>query len=281
MPNRIIRESALTSDTLAVLSDAEERLWWRMVLVADDHGRFDATTDSLASRCFPRDRRLPSPRVEGWLQWIARTGGIALYEANGHRYGIFVNWTAHQRVRESKPKHPAPPEEVLAEARMRSEALTAYLRQPAASCGEWRRVAADDVLRRVAASGGNLPPSRSRSRRYGTVAVGMESGTVAGAVAPPPSGDVQRTPSGYEVPPELVERWKVNFPDANVDRELVAAFEWEQADPKRRKVRLKAFLVSWLTRTQNRARPLPRDAPAETVVERAQRYKAMLQEVTP
>lgn len=285
MPNRIIRESALTSDTLAVLSDAEERLWWRLILVADDHGRFDADATTLASRCFPRNRRLLAARVEEWLRWIAETGALALYEVNGHRYGVFVNWPSHQRVRESKPKYPAPPEEALAEAQARAAALTAYMRQPAASCGEWRRLAASGGdSRQPAATRGDLRPSRSRSRsrRYGVVAVGMESGVVAGAgvVPPSPSGDVRRTATGYDVPPELLALWEQDYPGVNVQHELRAAWQWEAADPKRRKIRIRAFLVNWLKRAQDRSRPPPAKPVGETVAERAKRYEAMLTEGT-
>lgn len=53
MPDRIIKESICTSDTLNALSDFEERFWWRLVVNCDDYGRFDARTAVLKSRLFP------------------------------------------------------------------------------------------------------------------------------------------------------------------------------------------------------------------------------------
>lgn len=41
MPNRMIKESICTSETLAQLTPEEERLFYRLLVNADDFGRFD------------------------------------------------------------------------------------------------------------------------------------------------------------------------------------------------------------------------------------------------
>ena len=53
MPSRVIRESALNSPTLAKLSHGAERLFWRLTIIADDAGRFDAHPTVVKARCFP------------------------------------------------------------------------------------------------------------------------------------------------------------------------------------------------------------------------------------
>jgi hypothetical protein len=53
MSNRMIRESALTSPTLARLSHGAERTFWRLTVVADDFGRFNAEPSVVRARCFP------------------------------------------------------------------------------------------------------------------------------------------------------------------------------------------------------------------------------------
>jgi hypothetical protein len=58
MPDRVTRESALTSETLGGLSDFAERLFWRLTIVADDAGRFIANPAVIAGRCMH------------WSQWL-------------------------------------------------------------------------------------------------------------------------------------------------------------------------------------------------------------------
>src|SRR5687768_9681921 len=53
MPNRIIRESIRTSETLATLSDGAERLFLRMTTTADDFGRFEGDPKIVRAACFP------------------------------------------------------------------------------------------------------------------------------------------------------------------------------------------------------------------------------------
>jgi hypothetical protein len=53
MPNRNIKESILTSDTLDILTAEEERLFYRLIVICDDYGR----TESKPSKSFSRHRR--------------------------------------------------------------------------------------------------------------------------------------------------------------------------------------------------------------------------------
>ena len=169
-----------------------------MWLIADDHGCFNAGRKTLRPDCFPietSEGTVRGPQVEAWLTWIERTGALGLYEVDGHRYGVLVNWRKHQRVRDSKPKHPLPPDGVFEAAKGREESLTTYLRQPAATCREWRR---------FAASGGNLRPSRSRSRsrkrsRNPEAVAVSEAVSEAVAVAGPNVAEPAATPPRTEI----------------------------------------------------------------------------------
>jgi hypothetical protein len=52
MPNRIIKESICTSDTIDQMSCFEECFWHRLIVNCDDYGRFDARPAVLKSRLF-------------------------------------------------------------------------------------------------------------------------------------------------------------------------------------------------------------------------------------
>jgi hypothetical protein len=52
-----------------------------------------------------------------------------------------------------------------------------------------------------------------------------------------------------------VERWSTAYPAVNVQLELNKAGAWLMANPKNRKSNYESFMVKWLTRSQDSARP--------------------------
>ena len=109
MPNRIIRESAITSPTLDQLSDGAERMFWRMTVVADDHGRFEADPRILLSRCFPlKAQIIKLKQIEQWFTELVSCGLVTAYAVNGKMYGLFITWAKHQRIRAKESKYPPP-----------------------------------------------------------------------------------------------------------------------------------------------------------------------------
>jgi hypothetical protein len=112
MPNRIIKESALTSRDLDLLSDGAERLFWRMTVTADDVGRFDADPRVVLAKCFPlRIDRLKSATSSRWLTELVSAGIVKLYSVDDRVYGFFPSWGKHQRIYGLKSKFPEPPAE--------------------------------------------------------------------------------------------------------------------------------------------------------------------------
>ncbi len=144
MPNRIIKESVCTSDTLNQLSWFEEVCWYRLIVSCDDYGRMDARPAILRATMFPLNESVTTKSLMSALDKMASIGLVVPYEVNGKPYVYLPSWGEHQRVRDSKEKYPAP--------------------QCAASCGELPRVAAScRKLPRVAASCGELPRVAARA----------------------------------------------------------------------------------------------------------------------
>jgi hypothetical protein len=109
MPNRIIKESICTSPTLADLTAPSECLFYRLITMADDFGRFDARLSIIKARCFPlRLDRVTDSNIEDWLSELVTVGLLKLYTVDGIVYGQFVTWDHHQRVRNKLSKIPAP-----------------------------------------------------------------------------------------------------------------------------------------------------------------------------
>ena len=106
MPNRIIKESAFTSDKIAMLSDFEFRLWVGLITQADDAGRGDARPAIIKGRVFALRDRTTLKDIDDALHTLAAHGCVSLYTVGGKPYYAFPNWAAHQRVRDVKPRYP-------------------------------------------------------------------------------------------------------------------------------------------------------------------------------
>lgn len=117
MPNRIIKESICTSESLANVSIGGNLLFDRLTTKADDHGCFDARVKIIRGGVFPlMMEKVRENDIEKWLTELQAVDCIRLWNhANGVRYGVFPNFSDHQTVRSlHKRKTPTPPDEVLA-----------------------------------------------------------------------------------------------------------------------------------------------------------------------
>jgi len=114
MPNRILHESICTSESLSHVSESAELLFYRLLVNADDYGRFDARPAVIRARCFPlRLHEWPEERVLATLGELEAAGVVVAYQAEGHGYGAFVNWRRFQRIRAARSKFPSPDGELL------------------------------------------------------------------------------------------------------------------------------------------------------------------------
>lgn len=131
MANRIIHEKALRSGTLAKLSAEAERLFWRLLVVADDQGRFDAFPSTVKANCFPR--LVDEIKTRDVIAWMEELGAecCKFYTAFGCQYGCFVKWSEYQRIYGNRPKFPPPPAEC------------GELPQISADCGEVPQISAE------------------------------------------------------------------------------------------------------------------------------------------
>lgn len=109
MPNRILKESICTSDTINGLTAEEEVFFYRLLVNCDDYGRLDGRPSVIRSKCFPL--RLDSVKdkdIQKWLQSLVRVGLIRLYNVDGKPYLHITTWDKHQQVRAKRSKYPAP-----------------------------------------------------------------------------------------------------------------------------------------------------------------------------
>lgn len=128
MPNRIIKESICTSDTIAELSWFEQALFIRLIVLADDFGCYDGRTAIIKGFGFPL-ATVTEKQIADGLSKLATAGIVDLYTVGGKPYLQLKSWSKHQRIRDSKHKFPTPEDSDDSQ-------------QFAASCGELPQVAA-------------------------------------------------------------------------------------------------------------------------------------------
>ena len=114
MPNRIIKESICTSDSIAELNWFEEVLFYRLIVNCDDYGRFDGRTAVVKNRLFPLKDNVTAKAVEAAVNKLVTVGLVTLYFFEGKPYLQLPTWDKHQTVRAKKSKFPSPDDGVKA-----------------------------------------------------------------------------------------------------------------------------------------------------------------------
>lgn len=109
MPNRIIKESICRSDTINLLKPFEEILFYRLIVVCDDYGRFDGRPEIIKGSCFPlKDTAVKD--IGKSLERLVEVGLVDLYDVHGKPVLQLSSWSEHQQIRAKKSKYPAPDE---------------------------------------------------------------------------------------------------------------------------------------------------------------------------
>ena len=102
MPNRILREGILDSDRLASVSLGAEVQFYRLLVAADDFGRYDGRVSVIRSRCWPLRDEVTVAQVEAWIEELALAHLIVLYEVGGKPFIELPNFNQRSRLKRSK-----------------------------------------------------------------------------------------------------------------------------------------------------------------------------------
>ena len=108
MPNRILKESICTSDSVDSLSWFEEVLFYRLIVNCDDYGRFDGRPAIIKNRLFPLKESLTTKVISKAVNTLVIAGLVVLYEFEGKPYLYLPTWNDHQNVRAKRSKYPSP-----------------------------------------------------------------------------------------------------------------------------------------------------------------------------
>lgn len=116
MPNRILREGLLESEAIDLLDAEAERFFVRLMLRADDFGRYHANPAMLANMLFPLRRDIEPKMVENWLNQCAKAKLLRVYQVEGRCCLEIAKFGGKPRALQSKfPQPPAVCEQMRAD----------------------------------------------------------------------------------------------------------------------------------------------------------------------
>lgn len=107
MPNRIVRETWIDSPRIDQLDANAERFYLRLILKADDFGRFHGHHSLLRAGLFPLKDDVRNTDIARWIAACEKAGVLRCYEVDSKPY-IQVN-DFKQRTRLGISKFPNPP----------------------------------------------------------------------------------------------------------------------------------------------------------------------------
>lgn len=244
MPDRIIKESICTSDTLNQLTDFEERFWHRLTVNCDDYGRFDARPAVLKARLFPLMDGKTQKNMIDTLNRLASVGLVELYEVDGRPFLHVVTWDKYQRIRAKRSKFPEPD-------------------------GICRQLPSNVS---VIQSNPNPNPMRESESKYSA-----EPETVS---APPVATLSLNTGEEYPIFQGDVDGWSVLYPAVDIMQELRKMKGWIDTHPQKRKTKrgIGAFITGWLSREQDRGGAAKNAAYGSVHIGEPKKYGASISE---
>lgn len=225
MGNRILKDTILTDLSLSRLSWFEQVMFDHLIVTADDYGICPAEPVLLAHMLFPRSESVTVRMIRDALEHLKRENLILRYAVKGEEYLKLVSWEKHQRMRESKHKHPTP-----------DDADEPEEEAPVLSPGG----APDDD----AGTGTDGTPEFAEAREIPVVELPLNTGET------------------YGVTRAEADEYARLYPAVDVEQALRNMRGWCLANPQRRKTRtgIRKFVAAWLSREQDRGGPPPQHA---------------------
>lgn len=108
MPTRMLRDWTDSAKFDGISADAE-RLFVRLIMKADDYGRFHADARLIKAACFPLVETIRPHDIDRWLDQLGTRQLILRYVADGRSLLAIVNYG--QRLKTSRAKFPPLPGE--------------------------------------------------------------------------------------------------------------------------------------------------------------------------
>lgn len=261
MPNRIIKQSICTSESMARLTWFEQILFIRLLVSADDYGRFDARPAIIRGALFPLDS-VTTKAVEDGLHKLSTQGMISLYEVGGKPFLELTAWLRHNTPRAKESRFPAP-EQAGKDPCEQTQADVSRCEQTQADVPDIRIRYSDSI------SG-----IRIRNSDYSC------SERCDAPSEPPVITLPLNDKTEYPITQKDVDEWSELYPAVDIMQELRKMRGWLLDNPTKRKTQkgIRRFAGSWLAREQDKYHAGKKSSPATGGQETSNPFLRMLQE---
>ncbi len=251
MPNRLIKESICTSDSLDGLSWFEEAFFYRLIVNCDDYGRTDARPKILKSRLFPLKGDIREDQIVTALYRLSLADIVQVYMNDERPYLQLRTWSKHQQIRNKRSKFPDISESIVVDFK-EIEKKSITINEFELICNQM--ISSDIKCHRN--------PIQSESEHMNTSYSCSEQSSEPDV--PKPVSEVvitiqTNTGEEYPVTQEMIDYWKNLYPAVNIIIELKKMKGWADANPKKRKTKsgMKRFITSWLVKEQDKPHVQP------------------------
>ncbi len=239
MPNRIIKESICRSEEIDSLSWFEEVLFYRLIVICDDFGRYDGRPKIIKGSCFPL-KDVTVKDIDKALGKLSAAGLVRVYEAQGRPYLQLVTWADHQQIRNQKSKYPEFGEDcVLLSFDSKGQRMKSF-------DSKRQQMKSFDSKRAR-----NPIQSESKSKSESNPNVCSEPQAAAEA---PIITLLLNTGEEYPVTQENVSEWMKLYPSVDITQCLRNMKGWLISNPTKRKTSrgIMRFITTWLQKEQDR-----------------------------
>lgn len=107
MPTRRISDKICRSDDYKSMTLFQRDLFWRLIVNADDFGRFDGRLNVLKGALYPLES-VTEKAIEDGLKGLSTIGIVDLYSVGGKPYLRLISWLTYQQQRAKESKYPTP-----------------------------------------------------------------------------------------------------------------------------------------------------------------------------
>lgn len=241
MPNRIIKESICTSDSVDMLSWFEEVFFYRLIVNCDDYGRMDARLQILKSRLFPL-KSVAEKNIKDALNKLSAVGVVCLYTVNGKPLLQFVTWGQHQNIRNKKSKFPAPEDGCV------FKDYDSLLNSLENICNQLT----SNVP--VIQSNPNQSEYESEIESESEYMHGAEQTATVPPAMPPLISLPLNDKTEFDITQKHIDHWGELYPAVDIVQELRKMRGWLESNPAKRKTRkgIARFITSWLSKEQDK-----------------------------
>lgn len=244
MPNRIIKESICTSDSISQLSWFEEVLFYRLIVSCDDYGRYDARPAIIKGKLFPLSD-ITTKQIEKAIIRLSTVAMVKLYEVYGRPFLQLCAWADHQTIRAKKSKFPGPEESASRESKVSQmstgQAKTENLQADESICMQMQ----------TNESKCSRNPIQSYSKSNSKYMHGADG---SAPCRPPLMALPLNDGTEYAVTEEMAETYRALYPAVDIEQALRDMAGWCLANPTKRKTKtgINRFINGWLAREQNK-----------------------------